>query len=458
MGERQLRRSPLQIREQKTKRMLIISLDGFPQTLFQSLRSAGMFREIRQLMPDTASIRMRSVVPTVSSVAWSSFLSGCNPGGHSIFGFIDRHPVTGRLILPNSKDREGPAIYRTLGDHGIPILMMNVPVTYPPEPVNGILIGCFLGIDVHKIAWPQAVSERLAEQGYVIDADVSSASDDPESFIEQLTGIVRKRCTIFRDLMRSSGWQYAHLHIMETDRLFHFCWHSVADTRSTVHTAICRFIENLDAEIASVMAVTDDTDEIMLISDHGFCAAEYEWDVNAWLSENRWLKWNERKAKGIDRLSEDSRAFSLLPGRIYAYHHTGNTVKPSSSNPHLDEAAMNEIIAGLTSVRHPVQDRPLFEKVTTGRSVFTGDFSERAPDILAVPLNGIELKSRFEPGPLHCRSRLEGMHTRENAMLWLRHGQISKELPEITDLYPSILTYFGINAAETENRSLAAWR
>ena len=438
--------------------MLIISLDGFPQTLFQSLRSAGMFSEIRQLMPDTASIRMRSVVPTVSSVAWSSFLSGCNPGGHSIFGFIDRHPGTGKLILPNAKHREGPAIYRTLGDQGIPILMMNVPVTYPPEPVNGILIGCFLGIDVHKIAWPQSVSEQLAEQGYVIDADASSASDDPGSFIEQLTGIVRKRCAIFRNLMQTHDWRYAHLHIMETDRLFHFCWHSVVDTRSVLHPLVTRFFDDLDTEIASVMAAADETDEIIMISDHGFCAAEYEWDMNTWLADNGWLKWDGGKAKGIDRLSRDSRAFSLLPGRIYGYRPAGETDNPGAPGPPLDDAEANEIIAGLKSVRHPAKDEPVFENVTTGKSVFSGEFSSRAPDILAVPSNGIELKSRLEPGPLHGRSRLEGMHTRENAMLWLRHGQIVKELPEITDLYPSILRYFGVKAADTENRSLAVWR
>ena len=83
-------------------------------------------------------------------------MSGQNPGGHGIFGFIDRTLPDLSLLLPNAANRQGTSLWGILNQYHIPVIVMNVPVTYPPEKVNGILIGGFLGVDVKKIAFPSS--------------------------------------------------------------------------------------------------------------------------------------------------------------------------------------------------------------------------------------------------------------------------------------------------------------
>ncbi|MBN1880138.1 alkaline phosphatase family protein [bacterium] len=438
-------------------RMLVVSLDGFPQTDFEELRTSRVFRRIEARMSNIPSSPMRSIIPAVSSVAWSTYLSGRNPGGHNIYGFIDRHPATGTLCLPNASSRKGPAIYRTLGSAEVSVIMMNIPMTYPPEPVNGIMIGGFLGVDVRKIAFPASISTELLNLGYIIDADTSRVREEPLEFIEQLIDIVRLRCRFFRQLLAGNPWRFAHLHIMETDRLFHFLWHSFSDTKAEMHPAIMRFLDVLDEEISQVLDGIHDADEVMIMSDHGFCGSEREWDINAWLAEKGWLIWSEESNKGLKRIAPQSKAFSLPPGRIYLKH-TPPDHNRHEMNGHLGiDSSCMDIIKELKTTGAQCGDHPIFSDVLPGADVFYGEYSCFAPDIIAIPFDGIELKSRMEPGPVESPSRMEGTHTLDNAIIWLRHGRVVSCRPGIIDLFPTILSYFGLFESGMEGRILAAW-
>ncbi len=400
---------------------------------------------------------MQSVVPTVSSVAWSTYLSGRNPGGHNIYGFIERDRQTGTLYLPNAVNRRGPALYKTLGNQGIPVIMMNIPVTYPPEPVNGILVGCFLGMNPQKIAWPRSVSQELADAGYIIDADTASAREKPQEFIDQLIGIIRKRCSIFKELLQKHPWRFAHLHIMETDRLFHFLWSSVKNPDSELHPGIKQLLQIMDEAVSSVIDEVSDNDEVMILSDHGFCSIDTEWDLNAWLAENGWLSWAHESERGFRRIASESQFFSLLPGRIYLNNQVENCSGKRTSGSQADNRMIEELIMQLKTVRTGPEDRPVFSDVARCADFFRGEFAGLAPDVLAVPVEGVDLKARMEPGPVRQKSRLEGMHTLENAMIWFRHGRMQTTHPAIIDMYPTILSYFGLTEPGMEGKCIVAW-
>ncbi|MBN1296798.1 hypothetical protein JXA80_08445, partial [bacterium] len=81
----------------------------------------------------------------------------------------------------------------------------------------------------------------------------------------------------------------------------------------------------------------------------------------------------------------------------------------------------------------------------------------QAPDIVAIPSRGIELKSRFAPGPLVQPSRLTGMHTFDDALVWFRQGKPTDHAPGIIDMYPTIMQYFGLDPGAAQGTCFIHW-
>ncbi len=141
-------------------KFLVLSIDGVPFGLMERMLEEGVMSHLAKLVEETGLRQMRSVQPTVSCVAWSSYMTGCNPGKHGIFGFIDRREGAWELSFPNSRMMAVDNIWQVLSKADKRVFGMNVPTTYPPRPVNGILIGGFLTPTVDKAAYPASVITR----------------------------------------------------------------------------------------------------------------------------------------------------------------------------------------------------------------------------------------------------------------------------------------------------------
>ena len=80
-------------------RAVVLGLDGTPYSLAQRFLAEGRMPNLASLLEQGSAVPMRSVLPNVSSVAWTSIVTGCNPGKHNIYGFIDRVPLPRPRIM-----------------------------------------------------------------------------------------------------------------------------------------------------------------------------------------------------------------------------------------------------------------------------------------------------------------------------------------------------------------------
>ena len=110
----------------------------------------------------------------------------CDRQEHGIYGFIDRRAGTYDMMLPNSSTRTGEDIWQILSKAGKRVFGMNVPATYPPQPVNGILIGGFLSPSVEKAVYPRTVADYLQSVNYRIDSDALLARRDKRAILDDL--------------------------------------------------------------------------------------------------------------------------------------------------------------------------------------------------------------------------------------------------------------------------------
>ncbi len=398
----------------------------------------------RSLFEHTPIQSMNSVYPTISCVAWATYMTGRNPGQHNIFGFIDRTLSPFSMTIPNGSNLASPPLWQTLGTADIPVLVMNVPVTYPPDSVNGTMVSGFLGVRLEKSVFPPDLIEPLESFGYLIDADTSQAVADPDAFLNHLEFVLDRRCDAFIHLAKTRPWEFAHLHIMETDRLFHFLWDRV-DKSMGPDRDVLQFFAHLDHWIQRIFeTVIRDEDEVILLSDHGFCKAETELQLNTVLADHGFLKWSSGDKPGLHRIHPESQAYSLIPGRIFL-NQKGRELQ-GSVNENDRELILDELISLLSEFSLNGSETPCFEQIFRREEIYNGQFLENSADLIAIPREGIELKGKLAPAPVFSKSVLKGMHTYDNAFVWSRQGTTigtaSQRIPGIIDLYPTILSYF----------------
>ncbi len=148
----------------KTRRVVVIGLDGCSPLIMERMMDEGKLPNLAELRDGGHYQPLRTTCPPISPVAWSTFATGMNPGKHSIFDFLRRNPFTYQLELSSTRIREGTekvgigplkferactsvdlqqqgkAFWEVLGENGIFSAVMRVPISYPPPEFNGVAL------------------------------------------------------------------------------------------------------------------------------------------------------------------------------------------------------------------------------------------------------------------------------------------------------------------------------
>ena len=137
------------------KKAIVIGLDGLEPTIVEAMLERGELPNLARIRQSGTYSRLRTTYPAQTPVAWSSFATGTNPGGHGIFDFISRDPATylpdaalSRFERPKSafaapqvvNQRKGMPLWQTLSQAGVPSVVLRCPCTFPPDELNGRMI------------------------------------------------------------------------------------------------------------------------------------------------------------------------------------------------------------------------------------------------------------------------------------------------------------------------------
>lgn len=418
------------------KRLFILSLDGVPYSFLQEGISAGRFSNIDRL---GKMVEIKSAFPPVSSVAWATFATGVNPANHGIFGFIDRDPATMTQRIPTSRDLVSPTIWQMLNDAGRRTIAMNVPLTYPPQKVDGIIISGFLCTKLEQGVQPPSLLPRLRRLDYRIDPDPTLAAEDRARYLDEIVTTLRARRRALFTLLKEP-WDLFMCHVMMTDRINHFFWADGQEEDSAFYERFWQFYDEIDALVGEVDAALTSNAEFLVLSDHGFCRLYQEVDLNAYLAEGGFLRLKDN-GEGLSGVDQSSRAYSLLPGRIYV-NLAGR--EKSGAVPETEYYRLREELAAFFEELKDPQANPVVSKTVYREQAYTGKYIEQAPDLLVLPHDGYDLKARSSPGPVfapaECRS---GMHTYDDAFALLR-GRRLRVGGGILDVTPILFELLGL--------------
>ena len=441
-------------------RLTILSLDGVPHGLLLRLMDQGHMPALARMCEKHGRPRtMRSVLPTVSCVAWASFATGRNPGKHGIYGFVDRKPGSYEMRLPNGAAMHGPNLWEILSRAGKRVFGMNVPSTYPPRPVNGVLIGGFLAPSLAKAAYPPEVASYLRGIDYRIDSDAAVARESKERMLKELHVTLARRAKAMFHFLDQEEWDFFHTHIMGTDRINHFLLRTAEQGDPKFAPAFAEYYRAVDSVIARLLDRLGRAAPLIIFSDHGFCPIRHEVQLARCLVERGWTTPAARVVGPFSFDPTRSKAYCLIPGRIYVNlrgREAEGCVRPEDY-----EQVRQAVADDLLRLRDP-QDRPVIRTALKREELYwpagrrgPGEPVDptaallpysMAPDLIAHPHDGFDLKMGLNSPAIFVDTELEGMHTYHDALCLARGVNLPEGDLEIRQLAGAVLETLGVPA------------
>jgi predicted AlkP superfamily phosphohydrolase/phosphomutase len=287
-------------------RVAVIGLDcADPRLVFE--RWSDSLPNLRRLMDRGTWGPLRSVDPPITVPAWSCMTSGCDPGQLGIYGFRNRadHSYHALTVADSRAVRVG-RVWDHLGRAGKHVIVVGVPQTSPPVPVNGELVSCFLTRDTRTDAYthPPELREEIEALVGTYSVDVRNfRSDDRDRILAEIYAMTEQRFALCRHLLDTRPWDFFMLVEIGLDRMHHAFWrffdeaHPRYEPGHRYSDVIRSYYAYLDEEIGELLERFDDDDTVMVVSDHGARPMEGAICVNEWLVDQGYLVLEEPVAE-----------------------------------------------------------------------------------------------------------------------------------------------------------------
>lgn len=286
-------------RRPRRPRIAIIGLDCAEPTL--------VFDQYADVMPTVTALRrhglygeLESVIPAITVPAWSCMLSGRDPGALGIYGFRNRADHRyGALFTANASSIRVPRLWDILTQHRRRSIVLNVPGTYPPSPINGEMVSCFLTPQRESAyTYPPELKHDIERwlDGDAYPFDVAQfRSDDRDRIITDLWSMTQTHFQVARQMAQRSDWDLFALVEIGVDRVHHAFW-SYCDPLHRNHVpdhryqhVIRDYYALIDREIAALIETFDDQTHILIVSDHGAKRMDGAICINEWLLREGYL-------------------------------------------------------------------------------------------------------------------------------------------------------------------------
>ncbi len=417
----------------KNTKTVIIGLDGVPFGMIKDFAETGVMPNTAELISQGIFKKMNSSIPEVSSVAWSSIITGQNPGQHGIFGFMDLFDHSYKMKFPNFNDLKAEPFWDQWEGKSV---IINVPSTYPVREMNGVHISGFVSIDFEKSVYPKSLVPQLHRLDYRLDVDSQKAHSAMDLFLKDLDKTLDARIETYQYLWETQDWQTFMLVFTGTDRLMHFLWSAYEDESHQYHELFLEHFRRIDQVIGEVTARISEDDLLVMLSDHGFERLDYDVYISYLLAQEGFLQFKQGEDISLDNICYGTKAFVLDPARIYL------NLKGKFPFGTVDQAEGEIVLSELENLFRSLQidNRKVIRDIYRKEQLYSGPYFENAPDMVLVGAEGFNLKARVKADRLTDKAIFSGKHTQDSAFLLVKGLKDESIVPEI----PSVFNIKGI--------------
>ncbi len=297
----------------KDQKILVVGLDSAPGEIVFDRR--GQFPVLRELIDNGLYGSLRSSDPPITIPAWMVMATGKDPGRLGLYGFRHRTGYSyDKMWIATSKSIREKAVWDIIGDAGGSSCLVSVPPSYPPRPLAGNLISCFITPDNEKeYTYPPELRQEIEQKFGPYIFDVEFRTDNKDELLGGIYRMTEKRFEVMSDLARNKPWNLFWFVEIGVDRVQHGFWkymdpgHHLYVQGNPYEGAIIDYYKFLDEKIGRLIDVCGPETVVLVVSDHGAKRMKGAFCVNEWLIEegDLVLKEKPQKPESIEKLAVD---------------------------------------------------------------------------------------------------------------------------------------------------------
>ena len=267
----------------KDPKVVIIGLDAATWTLIRPWMAEGSMPNLARLIKAGVSGTFQSILPPITPPAWTSFMTGKNPGKHGVFHFIETAADSYAMNYANGGSRRSPTVWRILNDAGFSVGTMNIPFTYPPEALDGFQIS---GLDTpsanSQFVYPASLKRELLAHLGKINHDLRflgnmSTDHRRAQVLAEMETIDEQWAAVALYLLEHYPQDVMMFVFMSIDTVQHYFWqymdrsHFLYDPKAEPRfgNAVRQVYERLDAVTGRIIEKLPQDTTIFVVSDHG---------------------------------------------------------------------------------------------------------------------------------------------------------------------------------------------
>ncbi|PTD94231.1 hypothetical protein C9439_04065 [archaeon SCG-AAA382B04] len=407
------------------KETAIIGIDGVPYRLMEEYSDEGVMPNFRELREEGYFSKMNSSIPPISSISWSSMITGKNPGEHGVYGFTELIPGSYNMSFPDFRSLDSPTYWQMHDDKRS--IVINVPTTYPAQKLNGFHVSGFVSPNLEKAVYPKEELSYLEEIGYKVDVDSEKAHKSLRLFLDDLFDTLEKRIELYRGMWERE-WDIFTLVFTGSDRLGHFMWNAFKNKDHEHHQRFKEYFRKVDEIIGEI--AERHNGQLAILSDHGMEQIQTNVYLNKFLQKQGFLDLNEDKER-YKQITQETTAFAMDPGRIYL--HKQNKYPNGSVKPKEEEKIIKELKKAFKNFKY--EGRNVVKEIYRRNQIYSGSNFEDAPDLVILPNKGLRFRGKIEAQEVFEEDVFSGKHTYEDSFLYLKNThQVPNNKPSIEDV------------------------
>jgi predicted AlkP superfamily phosphohydrolase/phosphomutase len=473
------------------RKILVIGLDGATWDILRPAIESGYLPTLKSLVEDGFYGDMKSTLPPITPVAWTSFMTGVNPAKHSISGFAQPSPIKNgyQFSLNNSQDIAAKTLWEYLSEQGQSIVSLNLPMTYPPFPVNGALVSGLMTPNARQqFTHPPELQEALLDRGYKpfikhIAGELSNCESKMEYKlkIKEMCELVEQKFEQAEYIDKKHNWDIFFLQIQEIDAIQHFLLgfyeegHDWQDKEMTEYV-YKQFYGMIDRLLGKTIETIGENALTIVLSDHGFQTSQKVVYLGNWLHDEGFADGSttgllyrstvdllkkfdvlglRRRLTFARKIAKQKESFTLDWGNSDAIS-IGAGNNPIAPIYILRSGARskeirNEIISALNDFQDPNTGQAVVEEVIIGDEVYDGPHVEKMPDLLVKGTSDYTLRTtRHADEPtivdLVGTTNRPGVHHRTGIVAGKSNETVGaghRINGRLVDMFPTFLYYLG---------------
>ncbi|MGH2756830.1 MAG: alkaline phosphatase family protein [Actinomycetota bacterium] len=459
-------------------KVFVLGLDGCSWNLLDPWIATGELPNLKALRDEAAWGVSESCLPPVTSPNWKCYSTGKNPGKLGVFWWENIDFNAQRVVLPTAASFRSEELWDYLAREQRRVAIVNMPTTYPPKKVNGVMIsGGPDALDSGYTFPPELEGELRSRFAYrVHPPDVATIDDDPEAAAEQILPLIQQRFDATRWLLDREAFDFVHLTIYYINVLQHHLWD---------HPLVKEAWRIIDRNLGELRESLRDWLLVVMV-DHGTNEIRTQFNISTWMQAQGYLVLRSSRSRKLlkrlgvtkeravriattlglknwlkSRLSMETRSF--LPSTEGFIGHAGRAglidwersqAIPSGQgpvyvNPSLSDrdAIVRDLGKELGDLVDDLGER-IAARVWTKDELYWGDYLGAAPDLVIEQADGVHISASVGSPDAFSRPRRWRAENHKHGLFMvagtgIRPGRI-EATAKITDIAPTVLHACGL--------------